>query len=131
MKKVDFVLTDRDALPFEALKHLQNAAKRSQEDLWKTLTDGKVYIIKRDKIIGCLYLEFHPDIMNITLLGGDNIREWRDDLVDFLIGLMRKKKLSHICVLGRNGWGGLFKELQPIGMLYVFKDEGGVRDAGY
>jgi len=127
-----FQKTEPDKLPFEALKFLENALNKTpsnDEELWETLKTGEIYVISREKIVGCIHLEFHPDLMNIVLLGGENIKYWRDDLYKFCIDLIKSRGIHHICILGRHGWGSIFKELTPIGMIYHLEEGGYVAEA--
>lgn len=132
MKKIDFVLTHPNELPFEALEYLQKALDKTpsndsslSEILEKSrIREGYIYVFHSEKVIGCTYVEFLPDIMNIVLLSGE-IKNFKKEIKDFYIQIMRDRNISNLCVIGRRGWSSLFKDLQPIGMLYVFQDIGG------
>jgi hypothetical protein len=126
-KMINFIHCDNpDRLEAEALIHLNNAIVKSRSNM--TLNEvldnarnktGTIYTIQNDKVIGAMYLERLPEVLSLTLLGGNNIRGWGKELVAFIRSLLKAEGLSHICVIGRCGWQGLFSEMQPVGMLYV------------
>lgn len=117
---------DPDRLETEALVHLNNAIVKSRSNL--TLnevlenvrkSEGTIYTITDGKIIGAMYLERFADTLSLSLLGGVNIKAWSSELVAFIRSILKSEGISHICVIGRCGWQGLFAEMKPIGMLYV------------
>lgn len=122
-----------DRLPFDALTFLSEAIRRTPsndtnlQEILRNARDGEgqIYILSNEKIVGATYIEFYPQIMNIVLLGGEDIHSWKDQFYDFCIALIREKEINHICVVGRAGWGNIFKQLKPLGMLYLLEDRGG------
>lgn len=130
---IEFILTEPDNLPFEALNYLNKAIEKTpgnNSSLWEILekarkNEGSIIVIKSDKIQGALYLELFPDLLNIILLAGDNINSWKDDLTKYLLKIAKEHGINHGCVIGRQGWHKIFTNMTPIGMLYVI---GGVQD---
>lgn len=122
-----FILTQPDDLPFEALNYLQKAIDKTpgndsnlREILEKARrNEGAVILIKSEKLLGAMYLELFPDLLNIVLLAGDNINDWKNALTDYLLNLAKERGINHGCVIGRQGWHKIFKNMKPIGMLYV------------
>lgn len=85
------------------------------------LYSGDVYRIYRDgQITGAMVLEYDEDLMNVLLLGGENIQDWKESLWDFGIKIMEEKGLNILSVIGRYGWRGLFDKMRPSAILYTF-----------
>lgn len=103
---------------------LQSALNRTPSNtdtIESTITNGEIWAFYDEgSLIGATYLEFLPDLMNIILMAGNDIASWRDELVSFYIAQMKFMNVKNLCIVGRHGWGSLFKELTPIGMLYTF-----------
>lgn len=111
-----------DELPAEALKFLQSAVENSPGDdlsLWEILRQSEIYVVKTDHICGAFCLEFSNEVMNIILLGGENIHAWKDDLVSFFDEIIDNRNIKRVLVVGRKGWGKLFTRLKPIGTIYT------------
>lgn len=128
----DFILISPDSIPDEALKWLQisiDKTPNSDMTLVEILGRGKqgigeFYLVKSDKLLGCIYIEWLDWALNVVLLGGDYIKPWTNDLHDFCIKIMREKKINTCIFVGRYGLGKLFPQFKSIGMMYVLKDEG-------
>lgn len=136
MMTVQFRLTASNDLTPRALAWLQVSLDKTPNNetaLQEILSrDGEFYLVVNeissvtDEIpIGCIYLEWLPEILNIVLLGGDNIKPWRDDLHNFLVNLIRERGITTIMFCGRYGIGKLFPQFKAIGTLYTYKDKGG------
>lgn len=115
----------QSAQPFlqSALEHTPGES----ESLSEVLGDGDVFVICSDRILGATYIEYvdmppYGLMLNIILLAGENLEEWRVDYADFIRGLMRQRGIKHLLVLGRRGWHRLFSELSPLGTLYLATD---------
>ncbi len=129
---MQFILTDPDDLPLEALNYLQKAIDKAQKSDVKLSNildearkgEGSIFVIKSDKIVGALYVQVFSKVLNVVLLGGDNIKDWKDDYSAFIKKTLKEYNLSHLCIIGRNGWGKVFKELKPLGTIYIFENEG-------
>lgn len=120
-------------LPEKALNFLEDAIRRTPsgsvtiESVLEDAASGKgcIYLVKDPEIKGAVYFEIIPLVMNIVLVGGEDIHAWRDRFSDFCKQVLRQNDIKHLCVLGRTGWGSIFKELTPLGTLYMYEDEGG------
>lgn len=128
---MNFVLTHPDDLPFEALNYLSKAIEKTpgnDSNLWQILdkarrNEGSIILIKSEKILGALYLEVYPNILNVVLLSGDHVNDWKEGLTDYLLNLMKERGIGNVCVIGRQGWNKIFTRLKPVGMLYVLGGE--------
>ena len=90
----------------------------------QVLNGGDVYLIHTDEeAIGATYIEYqdigYGPMINVVLLSGNKIHEWRNDYSDFIRELAEKNKTKYVCVIGRNGWHRIFDELTPIGTIYM------------
>lgn len=84
--------------------------------------DGQFYLVKYSELIGAIYLEWTPGSLNIVLLGGDNIKEWRNEMHDFCVKLIRERGISTIMFMGRYGLGKIFPQFKSIGMVYRYEE---------
>lgn len=122
-----FILTDPGRLSFESLAYLQKAIEKNplsgDPTIWDILDDcrkgdGEIYTFSK----GAFYLEYHPKLINVALLGGDDIDEWKNEFSAFVKNIMKKKNIKHLSVIGRSAWHKIFKELKPIGMFYIMEN---------
>lgn len=120
-----FTLTDPDHLSFESLKYLSKGIDQStlpeSPSLWDILEDcrngeGEIYTFYK----GVCYLEFHPNLMNLAVLGGDDIKEWKQEFSDFIKRLMKERGIQYLSIIGRESWGRVFKELKPLATFYLY-----------
>jgi len=118
-------------LSFQSLTYLSKAIAVNplpdDPTIWDILDDcangeGEIYTWSK----GAVYIETYPDLLNVALLGGDDVNEWKGEFVKFIRNLLKEKGIKHVSVLGRQGWSRIFKELKPIGTLYIA--EGGEGD---
>lgn len=108
-------------LPMKALQHLKRAHERTpnpSEEFWTFLDCGEFYIFD-DGETGACYIEWPNNILNIVLLGVDNLKDHNREVYDFFIGLMKERDSKLLCVIGRPGWDRLFPELINQGTLYT------------
>lgn len=120
---VKFVETSPLDLSRDAHNFLALAAIRSDEDFSDVVEkvqrkEGTFYEVMDNKIVGAVYLVRYPFTLYVGLLGGNNLSSWKKDLIQFLKDTMKTEGVDHLCVCGRTGWGRLFDELKPVGMLY-------------
>lgn len=132
--KTQFILTDPDDLPFQCLKWLQISLDKTPGNttlLSEALGgNGLFYVVRNlnediSYHVGVIYLEWSPGALNIVLLGGDNIKEWRNEMHDFCVSLIREKGIKTIMFMGRYGLGKIFPQFKAVGMVYVLEDLGG------
>lgn len=86
--------------------------------------EGLLYLICVDgQILGITYIVFGDGIngklMNIVMLGGAQIVAWKDAYHDYMIELARMQKCKEICIMGRDGLGRLFPDLQRVGSIFT------------
>lgn len=114
-----------DRLSFQSLTYLKKAIDinplKDDPTLWDILNDcragkGEIYIWN----LGAMYLEILPEIICLSVLGGENMKEWKDEISTFIKKIMREKNIKQLCILGRAGWHKIFKELKPIGTFYSY-----------
>lgn len=128
---VEFILTDPDELSLQALEWLSvsvNKTPNGDTPLSEILErgrkgEGQFYLVRSDKPIGAIYLEWLPWALNIVLLGGDYIKDWRDEFHDFCVRLLRERGIKTVIFVGRYGMGKIFPQLKSLGMLYVYEDK--------
>lgn len=124
--KTEFVEYHPDQLPLEAISYLESALHHTPdndltiEDILSQAINGEgsIIVIKNSEIVGCTYIQLFPDVMSIVLLAGKDISEWKQDAQDFYIDLMKKNNIKNLIVVGRKGWGNIFKVLKTKGTLY-------------
>ncbi len=129
LKLVQFIETDVDLLPPEALNYLKLAVDKTpgnETTVFKALSSGgKAFVIKNGPgILGAIYLEFYPDILNVVLLGVRNISENKSYIDKFVKKTMTEHKIHNLSVISRVGWHRIFKDLRPIGMIYSYSQGG-------
>lgn len=128
--KIEFIKTDPDELPIEALKYLSASIEKTlskDTSLSELLNEarkgeGVIYLFRTDKVIGASYVEFHPGLLNIVHLSIDDISKHKAEIIKFFKELMRESGIENLCILSRVGWNRIIKELEPIGMLYTYRE---------
>lgn len=126
----EFILISADSLTEQSKAWLQvsldktpNSEMNLDEIIQRSNAgEGNFYIVRSDKDIGCVYVEWLDWCLNVVLLGGDNIKPWRNDFHDFCVRLMRERKIDTCIFIGRYGLGKLFPQFKSIGMMFVMKD---------
>lgn len=120
-----------DYLPKEAADFLEAATKQSGGDL--TITDAlafakqgiaEVYLIfTKQELLGAMCIVYgkgiHGKILDVALLGGRRLREWRSEVKDYVIDLAKQRQCRQVIIIGRDGWGKIFPILKPIGTVYA------------
>ena len=133
MAKIDFKrvegqeLSDREISFLEAASaamggYLSLEMARIQE----AAGAGAFYSCFADNALtGCLFLNIRVThlgkSLSLLLLGGDGFKEWSSSLVEFLYGIAEENKADVFTVVGRKGWGKMFKELEHMGCIYQKK----------
>lgn len=123
------ILTSPDSISFQSLSFLKKAIEKNplpdDPEIWDILEDarnGKGEIYTWNK--GAMYLEIYPEIVNVMLMGGEDISEWRDEVVSFLKNLMKERGIKNLSILGRGAWHKIAPDLKLIGTFYTY--QGGV-----
>lgn len=132
--KSEFQIVERsclDSLPEQALEHLNEASKamdgyfplaRAMEQAKSGA--GEIYLVfHKQKLHGAMFLNFRMlsdkrVVMNLPLLGGSEMWLWAKDLGEFLHNKARQIGADEFTILGREGWGKLFPELEKIGSIF-------------
>lgn len=60
-------------------------------------------------------------ILDVAMLGGINIMKWADDIKQFAISKAQEHGCVSIWTIGRKGWGRVFKDMKPIGIVYELR----------
>jgi|SRR6185369_7467479 len=114
-----------DFLPLEAELMIRRAVRRTpcnilgeDEVLERVkLGLGSLYLVKDNhKLIGIVHLFWFigvkEKILNIELVGGNGIHNWKDELRKFIRQLMTHNNVKLLIINGRKGWGKIFPELK-------------------
>lgn len=122
-----------DALPFEAVEFLDNAIKRTPAstaclDMTMDIARkgfGNIYIVMdEEEIVGATYILSYdtPEgkIISPVLLGGKNMKKWRDDYFNFITNFARTLSSPYIRFVARKGWERFYPMCKNIGTIYEF-----------
>lgn len=117
-----------------AVKFIENAVKRTPANTAKSSVvlrnirnnKGDLFLILNNyNTVGIVYVLTYSTaegrIICPVLVGGENIKEWHDDLRKFLIGLKQRSKAIAINFIARKGWERLYPECRNIGTIYEFR----------
>ena len=120
-----------DFLPIQALKYLDDGLRKSPTSdltLKHAISDAKngfgeiILAIVDEKISGAAYFSYgegeNGKILCVTSLGGDNFKDWKQQIYDFTKELAKTRGCAMIMLITREGWGKIFPDLQPIGTVY-------------
>lgn len=123
-----------DFLPLEIIKHLERAATRSESLLTPKILIhrarcgiGEVYIVKNSsEVMGILYLIIQytdlGKILNIPMLGGKKLKEWKEDLRGFIRKIMMDNQVEQLIIItNRMAWSKFFPELKQTDAIYSAK----------
>ena len=112
---------DPDLLPFEAMKLLHDACKKTKNNINDFLDGGGTfYLIEDNGIKGVLYFETLPGILNLAFMACPNAMQYKEFIPQFVKDLMKSLDISVFCIVSRTGWNRLFKDLTPVGMIYTY-----------
>lgn len=101
------------------------ASDMSVQEAIEQASRGECYIYAalNPEPIGVLVLKAYDvptgRTLNVIMLGGKNIWEWKDDAKAHVLHVMRQVGANSLCIVGRAGWARIFPELVPIGMFYT------------
>lgn len=130
---VDFVPWNPTFLPLHkrAYEFLSSACKRSRLSVFTpedVISQAKrkqlsIYLVIVDgEIIGCFTLSLRPardDLyLELPLLGGKRLKEWRDELVKFLFEQAEAHECTRFTMIGRKGFEKLFPEIKLLCCVY-------------
>lgn len=87
---------------------------------------GDIYAVMADDVaIGAVFYMYgqgnNGRILDVTMLGGDKFMDWKDQSFEFTKELAKMKDCAEIWIMGRKGWGEVFPQMEPIGVVYRFK----------
>jgi hypothetical protein len=82
-----------------------------------------IYAIIAPEPCGCIVFKKFGDVLNIVLLGGDNIKIWEDDTKRFCVQKMRELACKNIIIIGRLGWVKYWPELQVDYAVLSFRED--------
>lgn len=132
--KIDFKALDPNNLSEKAIIFLEKATGQSVCDFFdlndyieaakqrKSLIFGA---FDGENMVGCFTIDLKAGkgrkVIILSLLGGEHIKLWRDDLVKFLFDMAKQNKCTDFSMLGRKGFGKLFPELTLDGCIYSRK----------
>lgn len=115
----------------KAIEYLDLACKRSQlgvftsEQTIRQAKDGfaSIYMVMENhEVIGCFTLCLRSDgkdlYLELPLLGGKKLSQWRHELVDFLFYEAAHSKCTKFTMVGRKGFERLFPEMKLLCCVY-------------
>lgn len=129
---VEFVLWQHKfPLHRKAWDYLEEACKRTFIDIFtvdELVEEAKagrtsIYVVTDlENIIGCFNLCIRSNhgrlYLELQLLGGKNLKLWRDELVQFLFLMAKQHGCSRFTVIGRKGFEKVFPELKLFCCVY-------------
>lgn len=129
-------LTDPDLLPFEALKLLQSSLDKPPKNdtkIWEYLEcarndQGTFFVLYDEDVQGVFYFELFDGVLNLPMMAFKDGKKYKDTISDFIKSLMRRLKVETFCIVSRGGWHRFFKDLEPIGTLYTYRQPLGESD---
>lgn len=106
----------------QALEYLIKSHQRGfvTDSFINVLQDSEIHCFYDGDLKGVLAVDFHDNIMNVSLFGGNDMKSWKEFLWSWAMNFMKEKELDHLCVIGRQGWSEIFPELKPKAVLYTF-----------
>lgn len=124
----DMRIMRRVAISPQAAKYLQKSIDRppksieTLESLQLALDSGLGYCYEfiDDKFYGVIVISFQEQYLNVNIMGGRELKEWRDALVAFLKGLETETG-TKLDIVSRKGLEKIFPELKQIGVRYTFR----------
>jgi hypothetical protein len=117
---IEFERHRPDNLPVQCKEWLIAASKRtgiSYLDVDKIIAscltrDVQIYSMEEAGVLkACFCLNFHNKTMNLLLLGGEDVKSWRDDLVRFLFATAKYEECTEFTMMGPLAWKRLFPEV--------------------
>jgi hypothetical protein len=119
---IEFIPTHPDQLPFEALKYLSSALNEDtklSDVLDEARRDeGTICVIRNGEVIGAMYLQLYPNVLNIIHLSTKSIQDLKDDLPVFVKKTMKDCGVENLVLVSRIGLHKIFKDLTYVGALY-------------
>lgn len=117
-----FLLTDPDFISFNGLKYLTEACEQGDSNIWDILEaarkgEGNIYTASK----GAVYIEFCDELMHIALFAADDLKTFKEEFWDFLMGLMKENNSEIMSVAGRRGWERIYPELKYHSTLYTYR----------
>lgn len=78
-----------------------------------------IYAVINPESIGALVLKVEGESLTVLLLGGENIKSWRDDAKAHVLKVMKQLGSKHLVIIGRIGWLKIFPELDFVAVIYA------------
>lgn len=108
---------DRPPGSVESIESIQLAIETKAGALFEFTKGSELY--------GVILISWQPNTsgkqyLNINILGGKEVRQWRGSLSKFIIELVRLTD-SQLSFVSRKGWEKLFPELKVIGSMYTLR----------
>lgn len=120
-------------IPHKAIEYLDRAVKKSPANDITVLDalahvrsgTGDIYLAYRDDLCGTFFLMCgkgnNGKILDVVLLGGDDFMSWRNEVKEFTINLAKSMGCNQVWIVGREGWGHVFPDMEPIGTVYCLR----------
>lgn len=130
MTNIYFEIKRPDQLCQKSLDYLEEASDViggyfTKDMAVKASDDNKgniVNVYMDGQLTGCFFIrtkEYHVGlVLEIILLGGECFSDWSQALYGFIINTAKENKADEISIVGRKGWGRLFKELIPMATIF-------------
>lgn len=107
---------DNDPICVETLESVAEAVVTGQGQLYSVSSFNELYGIF---LVSMVPRANQKDLLNVVLLGGDKIMEWKDALWNFILSMMEDSN-SDLAFISRKGWEKVFPELQVVGSAYYY-----------
>lgn len=117
-----------------AIRYIERAVRRTPANTVKAsvVIDnirnnmGDLFLILNNyRTVGIVYLTVdytdEGKVLCPLLVGGDNIREWHDDLFKFIVDIKVRMKAVAIHFIARKGWHKSFPMTKVIGHIYEYR----------
>lgn len=130
---MEFRLIDPDEISEQAKKYLIDAIASTRIDLFDI--DDYLDAARRKKsmifgafdeeLTGCFTVEIKAakdkKVLMVSILGGKDLKLWRDNLVAFLFDIASRNKCTDFSIIGRKGFEKMFPEVKLDACIYSVK----------
>ena len=122
-------------IPAEAIQFLQDSIESPPHLSELTIDDivegsasgmGLVSLaIHEGELAGAIYyvlgVTIKGNVLNLALMGGTRLDEWKQALFDYSVALHKRLGCVDVLIMSRPGWGRLFPDLKIVGHIYSLR----------
>lgn len=104
-------------IPLWDTDDILEAVMKDEMQLWIAYDDDDKKLL--GSVITQILVYPRGKLVNVFLLGGNNIKMWKDKMADKIEAFAREEKCLYLQAIGRKGWQPLFPDMMEVSSIII------------